>query len=204
MPSDLPPILDVGALPPPPPLPPPSSNEVFAIFAGFIDQAAVQRIFNAFSIAANNGVTHIHLLFQTAGGQVSDSVCLYNFFRTLPFDLTVYNVGSVVSGGVLVYLGAKHRKTSANATFMIHRSWATAQGATSDRLQALTNSLILDDERTELILREHVELSDEQWSTHKVADLWLSAREAVDASLADEIGDFAPPKGRSLFYVGTV
>jgi ATP-dependent Clp protease, protease subunit len=76
-------------------------NEIYGLFAGVVDQLALQRIFNAFSIAVNNKVTHVHLLFQTAGGNVADSVCLYNFFRTLPIELTVYNVGAVQSGGVL-------------------------------------------------------------------------------------------------------
>jgi ATP-dependent Clp protease protease subunit len=162
----------------------------------------VQRFFNAFTIATNNQVTHVHLLFQCAGGNVADSICLYNFFQGLPIDLTPYNAGSVQSGGVIAFLGAKHRKCSTHATFMIHRTWATLQAATADRLKAMAESLLLDDERTERILGEHVKIPQEKWETHKAFDLWFSADEACSSGLATEIGEFAPPVGTTLFTIG--
>jgi ATP-dependent Clp protease, protease subunit len=73
---------------------------------------------------------------QTTGGNVQDGVCLYNYFRTLPVDLSVYNVGSISSAGVIAYLGAKNRKAATLATFMIHRSHASFQGANVDTIQA--------------------------------------------------------------------
>src|SRR5262249_20152289 len=130
-----------------------------------------------------------------------DGVCLYNLFRSLPILLTLYNVGSIASVGVVAYLGAKHRKSSGNATFMIHKAYASPQMATSDRLQAAAQGIALDDERVEAILRSHINLSDENWATHRVADLWISAKEAQRAGLVTEIADFSPPKG-TLFYVG--
>jgi ATP-dependent Clp protease protease subunit len=60
---------------------------------------------------------------------------------------------------------------------------------------------MLDDQPTERILRAHLTLPNELWDVHKVADLWLSAEEAVKYGLATEIADFAPPKGMQLFSV---
>jgi ATP-dependent protease ClpP protease subunit len=51
-------------------------------------------------------------------------------------------------------------------------------------------------------LHSDVTLSPEKWDVHKVADLWLSADEAVKAGLATAIADFAPPIGTQLFYLG--
>jgi ATP-dependent Clp protease protease subunit len=93
------------------------------------------------------------LLFQSNGGLVGDGICLHNFFRALPIELTLYNVGSIASIAVTAYLGAKHRKASAYAAFMLHRTYASPQAATSDRLHAIAQSVSLDDERTEAILR---------------------------------------------------
>ena len=177
-------------------------NEVWGIFAGGIDQQTVQRMANAVTVASNNGVGRVHLAFQTAGGLIGDGVCLYNLFKALPLELVVYNIGSIQSVGVMAFLGAKHRKASPRATFMIHRSYASPLAATSDRLQAMAQGLILDDERCERILRDHVNLDDDQWAMHRVADVWLSAEEAKKVGLVTEIGDFAPPKGTQLLYVG--
>jgi ATP-dependent Clp protease, protease subunit len=177
-------------------------KEVHGFFAGPIDQQAVQRVTNALTIATNNGVDEIHLLFQTTGGIVGDGICIYNVFRTSPVRISLYNAGSVTSIGVVAYLGAGKRKSSTRATFMIHRTYFSPVGATSDRLQAAANTAILDDQRIEAILHSHVTLPQEKWDIHNVADLWLSADEALEAKLATEIDEFTPPKGEQLFYLG--
>jgi hypothetical protein len=58
---------------------------------------------------------------------------------------------SVSSAGVIAYLGAGRRAASMHATFMIHRTMSPAVGATSERLHAMAQSVILDDARTAAI-----------------------------------------------------
>jgi len=146
-------------------------------------------------------VTHLHVLFQSSGGYVGDGVCLYNFFQSLQFDLTLYNVGSVQSIATLAYLGAKKRKTSAQATFMIHRSYNVPQATTSARLQSVAQSLSLDDQRTEAILKKHITLSNKQWAEFNYHDLVFSGTDAVQIGMADEIGEFCPPTGTQVFNI---
>jgi ATP-dependent Clp protease protease subunit len=176
----------------------------FGLFAGLIDQQAVQRLANVLSISANNGMEHVHLLFQTTGGSIGDGICLYNMLRTAPVKFTLYNAGQIASIGVVAFLGAQGRKTSPHAAFMIHKTSFSPIAATSDRLQSAANAAMLDDKRVEAILHERVKLPTEKWDVHKVADLWLSADEAVTAGIADGIADFSPTKGEQMFYAGPV
>jgi ATP-dependent Clp protease protease subunit len=183
------------------PLPP---IEVYGIFAGDIYQMAVGRLASAAAIASSNNVTHIHLAFQTRGGTVPDGVAIYNLFRAIPTPLTLYNIGSISSAGVLAYLGAPNRASSEHATFMIHRTTSPTLGVTSERLHAIAKAVVLDDARTEAIYAlSKLDISAEQWAVHKVADLWLSAEEAKAAKLVTEIKEFAPPKGIQMFYVNS-
>jgi ATP-dependent protease ClpP protease subunit len=179
----------------------PQANEVHGIFAGGIDTEAVRRIANALSVAMGNNVTHVHLMLQSGGGIVGDGICLYNIFRSLPIDLTLYNCGTVASIAAVAYVGAKRRKTSAHATFMIHRTQVQTQFASAGRLERLTQGALIDDDRIEAILNEHITLTEDQRATHRSDDLWLSAKDAVQAGLADEIGEFAPPLGRQVFFI---
>ena len=126
-------------------------NEVYGIFAGAIDQAAVGRVGNAIAIACSNRVTHIHLAFQTSGGTVPDGVALYNVFRSLPVSLTLYNIGTIASAGVIAYLGAAERAVSSHGTFMIHRTTSPAIGVNSERLQSIIQSVAMDDARMDAI-----------------------------------------------------
>jgi ATP-dependent protease ClpP protease subunit len=162
---------------------PDASKEVYGIFTGPIDQAAAQRISNAMSLAINNGVEGIHLLFQSGGGNVGDAIYLFNLFRSLPISLTLYNIGSIASIAVIAYLGAAKRITTSNATFTVHRT-------------------DFSEKRIESILQGKLKLPADKLKQHSVADLSLSADEAVAAGLATSIGDFMPPKGQRMFYVG--
>jgi ATP-dependent Clp protease protease subunit len=180
---------------------PPTPPQVFAVFAGNIDQDAVRRVFQGVTAAISNKVGQLHLMMQSTGGFVGDGVCLYNFFRALPIDLTIYNSGSISSIAVVAYLGAKKRKVSTYASFSMHRSHTALQTANVSRLQSITKGLSVDDQRTEAILRQHLNLSGEQWQLHDTSDLWLTAQEALACGLADEIADFSPPPGTMVFNV---
>lgn len=176
-------------------------KNVYGVFCSGINQDSAQKLANTIAVASNGGVETIHLLWQSTGGSVSDGIFLYNFFRSLPINLVLYNVGQVSSIATVAYLGAKGRKVSASATFMLHRSTNSPQFATATKLSTLAKSLSLDDERTERILREHITLPDDLWTQLDYHDLYLSAEESLQFAIANEVEDFAPPIGTKIFNV---
>jgi ATP-dependent Clp protease, protease subunit len=175
-------------------------SEAHALFCSPINESTVERILQNLTGASQKGVQHLHLLFQSTGGSVNDGICLYNVFAALPYDLTIYNVGSVQSIAALAYLGARKRKTSASATFVFHRTTMSPQFAMAFALQSYAESVSLDDRRTEAILRRHINMPTEKWAKLDHIDLWFTAQEAVEAGIADEIADFAPPVGSQIYY----
>jgi ATP-dependent Clp protease protease subunit len=183
--------------PPGPNLPP----EVYAVFCDGINQLSVQRIFINIAGATQKGCKHVHLLFQSLGGSVPDGVALYNFFKTAPIDITLYNVGSVQSVAAIAYLGAKKRKTSARATFVFHRVTGTAQAAKSGLLETLTGSVVIDDQRTESIMREHIDMPTENWAVIDHGDLLFTAEDAVKSKIAEEIAEFTPAPGFPIYNI---
>jgi ATP-dependent Clp protease, protease subunit len=155
---------------------------------------------NAIAIAGGTGASHIHLLFQCSGGIVGDGISLYNLFRVCPIDLTLYNVGSICSIGVIAFLGAMNRKISQHATFMIHRAYVNPSMATSERLQAAADQMIMDDDRIETILKHHTQIPSEKWEMHKYSDVWISSDDAIEWRFG-EYGEFSPPVGTRLYNI---
>jgi ATP-dependent Clp protease protease subunit len=49
--------------------------------------------------------------------------------------------------------------------------------------------------RVEDILRAHIRLSDDLWTQFNYHDVYLTGADAVKFGLADEIGEFSPPRG---------
>jgi ATP-dependent Clp protease protease subunit len=186
------------AAPVTPPVPP---TDVFATFVGQLDQGATQRIFQGVSAAIQGKVQHLHLLLQSTGGLAIEGAWLYNYFRALPIELTIYNCGAVSSAAVIAYLGAKHRKVSRFAAFALHRTQFSLQQADARRFQSVATGMELQDQRTDAILRQHVTLTEEQWLLRDSSDLWLTAEEAVRSGLADEIAEFQPAKPSMIFAI---
>lgn len=149
--------------------------------------------------ATQQNVKGVHLLFQSFGGTVCDGVFLYGLFRSLPIDLTVYNGGSVQSIAALAFLGAKRRITSRSATFMIHRTMNSPQFANVSRLKAATVGVMIDDVRTEEILRRHLSLTDDKWSELNHNDLFFSGEDSIKVGFAQEVGEFSPPLGCPVY-----
>jgi len=177
----------------------PLPSELWAALAGSIDQPSLQRILASFSTASLGNVERMHVLFQSTGGGIGEGVCLYNFFQTLSIDMILYNAGSIASISTVAYLGAKKRKVSRHATFMIHRTQTTTQAANTQTVKAFAESAILFDKTTETILREHIDMPVEKWAHFNHNDLWFSADDAVKFGIADEIVEFAPPSGTKLY-----
>ncbi len=177
-------------------------KEIWITLAGQIDQAMVQSVFQFAANATHNQIDTVHLLVQSGGGFVSDGICLYNFLKNLPINLITYNMGNVSSMAVILYLAAKHRVATENATFMIHKTHASPNpGATASMLKEIADSLDIDNARTEAILHENLTLPEEKWVLHQHGNLTFTAKEAMDFALVHELGNFAPPPGAPFYNI---
>lgn len=168
--------------------------DVYAVFCGAINEENVKKLMGCLTAATVKN-QNVHLLFQSGGGSVGDGICLYNFFKSLPVGLTLYNVGSISSIAVIAYLGAGRRVASALSVFMIHRTTIKSTGSLPlVVMEGITKSLALDDGRSEEILKTRVVLPvGQQWSDLDDYDFYFSGKEAVEIGISDEIGEFSPP-----------
>ncbi len=174
------------------------------MFTGMIDAATLQKFTSNIDIACKGvhlGLQRVHIAFHSNGGGIGEGIALHNLFRALPFELILYNVGTISSIAVVAFLGAKRRIVSARGAFMIHKTQTTVQGATTPTIKSLTDSAVLADERTESILREYIRMPEGRWAHYDHNDLWFSADEAVEFGIAEEVAEFTPPSGTQLFGI---
>lgn len=167
--------------------------------SGDVNSDMVHRVFDAVADMTEDLITDAHILVQSNGGYVSDGICLYNYLSKLPLRIHTYNAGAVASIAVILFLAGQKRYASQTARFMVHKSHASApSGARPDALRIIVEGLQADDARTEQILRQHVELSEEHWRVHAYSDLHLTATDALAVNMITDIADFSPPKGRRV------
>ena len=171
-------------------------------FAGTIDDAGVSRIAAALNTAVNGGCDVVHLAMTSLGGYVAAGIYLYNHMRGMPLRIVTYNIGSVSSIAVAVFVGGDERYCSPNYMFMIHpTAFPSLQGMTWERLRSTADAALADDERTESILRERTRLPNKILKARRTQDVHITPPDAVTHGLVNRIAEFKVPHGFQVFQI---
>lgn len=170
-------------------------REVFATFAGPIDNQASSKFFQFFNAALFDKMQKVHLLIQSAGGVIGDGVAIYNYLQGLPIEIATYNCGAADSASIYIYLAGKTRFVADTATFMMHNPSWTSPAPIPQTPQSLKDRKISLDEdikRTKAILSKHLSLPPKTWSSIDRGELVINATKAIECGLSTEIGLFMP------------
>lgn len=111
---------------------PSSPNRYNLFYTGDISENSVHNIRVAFAQALTPNVSSINFFFSSTGGCLYAALSLYHFLRALPKPITIYNVGTIESAAVLVYMAADTRLTSNFSWFLIHNSSQSIPNNTID------------------------------------------------------------------------
>jgi len=130
----------------------------------------------------------IHLYINCPGGDIDDTLAIYDTMRFLSCDVATYCVGAASSGAAIILAAGTKGKRYAlpHAKIMIHQPWGYVGGQAVDmRIQA---DEILRVKRTLTeILAFHTGKSVEQISKDIERDRYMTAQEAKEYGLVDEI-----------------
>ncbi len=135
----------------------------------------------------------IHLYVNCPGGDIDDTLAIYDTMRFLTCDVCTYCVGAASSGAAIILAAGTKGKRFAlpHAKVMIHQPWGYVGGQASDmRIQA---EEILKVKRTICdILAKHTGRDAGQIEKDTERDRYMSAAEARTYGLIDEILEEAP------------
>jgi ATP-dependent Clp protease protease subunit len=130
----------------------------------------------------------IHLYINCPGGDIDDTLAIYDTMRFLNCEVATYCVGGAASGAALILAAGTKGKRYAlpHAKIMIHQPWGYVTGQASDmRIQATE---IMRVKQTMIdILAHHTQKPAEQIAQDIERDRYMSAQEAKDYGLIDEI-----------------
>ena len=137
----------------------------------------------------------IHLYINCPGGDIDDTLAIYDTMLFLNCDVATYCVGAASSGGAIILSSGTKGKRFAlpHAKVMIHQPWGMVYGQASDmRIQA---DEILKVKRTLLeIMAKHPGKDIAQLEKDTERDRFMDAKEALEYGLIDEILEDAKPE----------
>jgi ATP-dependent Clp protease protease subunit len=138
----------------------------------------------------------INFYINTPGGNVDDTLAIYDTMQYLSCEVATTCIGRAYSGGALLLAAgqAKKRFILPNAKVMIHQPSGGVGGQTSD-IQIQAEQIIKDKRTLNEILARHTGKSVEQIAKDGERDKFFTATEAKAYGLVDEIASF-PDKSK--------
>ena len=130
----------------------------------------------------------IKLYINSPGGSVTAGLAIYDTMQLITPDVSTICVGLAASmASVLLSAGAKGKRfVLPNSEVMIHQVMGGAQGQASD-IEISARHILKTKERLNKILATHTGQKVEKVTKDSDRDYFMSAEEAVEYGLADEI-----------------
>jgi ATP-dependent Clp protease protease subunit len=130
----------------------------------------------------------ISVYINSPGGSVTAGLAIYDTMQFVKCDVATYCVGQASSmGALLLCAGTKGKRHALpNSRVMIHQPWGGIQGAAEDISRHAKEILNMRDRINE-ILAKHTGQKVEKVSKDTDRDYFMSAQEAKDYGLIDEV-----------------
>ena len=125
---------------------------------------------------------------NTPGGVITSGLAIYDTVQLIKPDVSTIAVGMTASMGTVLLCGGAAGKRYAlpNATVHMHQAMGGAQGQAADIEIAAREILRLQD-RIRTIISEHTDQSYEKIARDTDRDYYLSADQAKEYGLVDEV-----------------
>ena len=135
----------------------------------------------------------IHLYINSPGGSVTAGLAIYDTMQFVTCDVATYCIGQCASmGAVLLTAGAKgKRRALHNSRIMIHQPLAGMQGTAEEIMIHAKEFRNIKDKLNTIILR-HTGHPFEKVEEDTDRDRFMSAQEALDYKLIDEVIEHMP------------
>lgn len=133
-------------------------------------------------------VSEINLHINSPGGSVFEGIAIFNMLKNSKAKINVYIDGLAASIASVIAMAGDKIYMPSNAMLMIHNPWVLCQG-NADELRKQADDL---DKIGKLSVQTYVDRSNGKTSAEEIQSLmneeaWLTAQEAVDLGLADEV-----------------
>lgn len=163
------------------------------IFLGtpVIDHVANLIVAQLLFLQQEDSKKDIHLYINSPGGSVTAGLAIYDTMQFLNCPINTYCIGMAASmGAVLLCAGTKGKRFALpNSDIMIHQVAGGMEGAASD-IERQVDYLFKLKKRMINIIATHTGKTFDQVQLDSDRDYFLSANEAKDYGLVDEVIGF--------------
>ena len=161
------------------------------------DEVANVIVAQLLFLYSDNPTADVHLYINSPGGSVSAGLAIYDTMQYINCDVATYCIGQCASmGAVLLTAGTKGKRYALpNSSVMIHQPLAGMEG-TAEEILIHAREFSKTKERLNGILLRHTWHTMEKIVKDTDRDRFMTAEEARDYGLIDQVIESAAPKTR--------
>lgn len=169
----------------------------------FLGTAVTDEVANAIIaqflfLEVDNPEKDIHLYINSPGGSVSAGLAIYDMMQFVKCDVATYCMGMAASmGSLLLTAGAEGKRYALpNSRVMIHQPWVQGGiGGQVTDIEIQAKELVRTKEKLTRIYEKHTGHDYAYLVNHMERDYYLSAQEAKDYKLIDNVVEVRKLKG---------
>jgi ATP-dependent Clp protease protease subunit len=145
-------------------------------------------IMRLLELQAKRGDQDVHMYINSPGGSVDDTLAIYDTMTFLNCDVATYCVGQAASGAAMILAAgtAGKRYCLPHSKIMIHQPWGGVTGQASD-IEIQAEEILKAKKLLNNLMAKHTGKDVEQVEQDTERDRYMSAQEAVDYGIVDEI-----------------
>ena len=130
----------------------------------------------------------IHLYINSPGGVITAGMAIYDTMQYIKCDVSTICIGMAASMGAFLLAGGTKGKRFAlpNAEVMIHQPSGGAKGQATE-IEIAAENIIKTKKKMNTMLAEFTGQTYEKVAADTERDYWLTAEEALEYGLVDEI-----------------
>lgn len=176
-------------------------DRIIFLGTGIDDHVANLVIAQLLFLESEDPDKDIHMYIHSPGGLVHAGLAIYDTMQLIKPDVSTTCVGVTASMGTVLLAGGTKGKRFAlpHATIHMHQAHSGVQGAATD-MEIAAREIIRLQTMLRQILSKHTGQPYERISQDFDRDKWMSAEEAVEYGLVDEI--LSPARLREMADVG--
>lgn len=168
-------------------------NRVIFLQGEIYDGNANELVMKLLYLQSENRRKDIHFYINSPGGSVTSTLAIYDTMQMITCPVSTYCVGLAASGGSVLLAGGEKGKRYAlkHSKVMIHQPHGGVGGQVSD-IEIQANEIIKTRETLNQILADHTGKTSDDILKACDRDHYLTAQEAKDFGLVDDILTKAP------------
>lgn len=128
----------------------------------------------------------IKIFLHSPGGYLTSTFTMIDAIKMSKTPVYTIAIGEVYSGGFFTFLAGHKKFAYPHASFLYHEG-ATANGGDANKFRNFAKFYETQLNQLKQIVLENSKITEEEYNKHIKDDWWLTAEEAVEYGIADEI-----------------